>query len=222
MPHRLGLLAAFDLEALALLPANWDREVIDAALDLAQPAELQGGTSSSLEPEGTIIRYGLVDGEAVASALPWLERLYAEIARDIAPRLTRQEIMTSGKAINGVNINVLRGVGSRYELHLDTNPLTGLLFVTTHPAEDGGQLVFDIEPSPLSYPPRTGVLLLFDATQAPHRVTPLLKDTTRISIPMNFFTPEALASRPPDLDSYLYGSDREHDLPTRRGRSADR
>jgi 2OG-Fe(II) oxygenase superfamily len=207
MPNLLGLFAAFDLEALEMLPANWDREVIDVALDLAQPAELRGGASSSLEPEGTLIRYGLVDGEAVESALPWLGRLYGEIAQDLAPRLTKQEIVTSDKPINGVNINVLRGVGSRYELHVDTNPLTGLLFVTTHPAEDGGQLVYEIEPSPLSYPPRTGVLLLFDATQAPHHVTPLLKDTTRISIPMNFFTPEALASRPPDLDSYLYGPD---------------
>jgi hypothetical protein len=48
--------------------------------------------------------------------------------------------------------------------------------VTTHPADDGSQLMFEIDPSPLSYPPRVGVLLLFDAAQAPHRVTPAQED----------------------------------------------
>ena len=51
-----------------------------------------------------------------------------------------QSVLTSDKTINGVNINVLQGIGSRYESHLDTNPLTGLLFATTHASEEGGQL----------------------------------------------------------------------------------
>ena len=114
-------------------------------------------------------------------------------------------ILTSDKVINGVNINVLQGVGGRYESHLDTNPLTGLIFATTHADEEGGQLEFDVTPSPLIFPPRAGMLLLFDATRAPHRVTPLKKDVTRISIPMNFYTEETLEQRSPDLDSYLYG-----------------
>ncbi len=205
MASPLGLFAAFDIEAAGLLPTGWREDVIRVASTLARPAELRGGAPASLEPVGTLIPYGLVDGEVVGEALPWLTRLYANLADDLASRLSGKSILTSDKPINGVNINVLRGVGSRYELHLDTNPLTGLIFATTHAADEGGQLEFDVQPSPLSFPPRSGVLLLFDATRAPHRVTPLTKDVTRISIPMNFYTEETLTQRSPDLDSYLYG-----------------
>jgi hypothetical protein len=207
MPNQLRIFAAYDIEAAGMLPPGWNQELADAATALAKPAELRGGGPSSLEPAGTVIRYGLVDGETVEEALPWLARLYAELAHDLASRVYGQKMVTSDKTINGVNLNVLRGAGSRYELHVDTNPLTGLLFVTTHPTEDGGQLEFEIQPSSLSYPPRSGMLLLFDATKAPHRVTPLRREVTRISVPMNFYTEETLAHRPPGLDSYLYSED---------------
>ena len=51
-----------------------------------------------------------------------------------------------------------------------------------------------------------GHLLLFDARQAPHEVERLRTDDIRISVPMNYFTADALAARPPDLDEYLYGA----------------
>jgi len=206
MANLLGLFAALDIEATGLLPPGWREDVVRVASTLARPAELRGGAPASLEPVGTVIQYSLVDGEVVGKALPWLARLYADLADDLASRVSGKSILTSDKEINGVNINVLRGAGSRYELHLDTNPLTGLLFATTHAAEEGGQLEFDVDPSPLSIPPRAGMLLLFDATRAPHRVTPLTEDVTRISIPMNFYTEETIARRRPDLDAYLYGS----------------
>ena len=90
---------------------------------------------------------------------------------------------------------------ARRDVYLDTNPLTGILFATTHAPEDGGQLEFDVEPSPMTYAPRSGMLLLFDAIKVPHRVTPLKKAVTRISIPMNFFTEETLAQRSRTSDS---------------------
>jgi hypothetical protein len=215
MDNSLGLLAAFDLEAIGLLPAGWREDVVRVASARARSAELKGGAPASLEPVGTLIRYGLVDGEAVDEELPWLTRLYADLADDLASRVAGKSILTSDKVINGVNINVVQGVGGRYESHLDTNPLTGLIFVTTHAEEEGGQLEFDVPPSPLIVPPRAGVLLLFDATRAPHRVTPLKKDVTRISIPMNFYTKETLAERSPDLDSYLYsGGEPEQETAT--------
>lgn len=208
MANSLGLFAAFDLEDTGLLPAGWREDVVRVASTRVRSAELKGGAPASLEPIGTLIRYGLVDGEVVGEELPWLARLYADLADDLASRVAGRSILTSDKVINGVNINVLQGVGSRYESHLDTNPLTGLIFATTHAEEEGGQLEFDVTPSPLIFPPRAGMLLLFDATRAPHRVTPLKKDVTRISIPMNFYTKETLAQRSPDLDSYLYGGRR--------------
>jgi 2OG-Fe(II) oxygenase superfamily len=205
MANSLGLFASFDLEDTGLLPAGWREDVVRVASTRVRSAELKGGAPASLEPIGTLIRYGLVDGEVVGEELPWLARLYADLADDLASRVAGRSILTSDKVVNGVNINVLQGVGGRYESHLDTNPLTGLIFVTTHAEEEGGQLEFDVTPSPLVFPPRAGMLLLFDATRAPHRVTPLRKDVTRISIPMNFYTKETIAQHSPDLDFYLYG-----------------
>jgi hypothetical protein len=59
--------------------------------------------------------------------------LYANLASDLASRVSGKRILTSDKVINGVNINLLQGAGCRYELHLDTNPLTGLIFVPPMP-----------------------------------------------------------------------------------------
>ncbi len=48
----------------------------------------------------------------------------------------------------GVVLNVQRGTAERFECHIDSNPLTGLLFCTDHPA--GGELVFAHDPDAAS------------------------------------------------------------------------
>ena len=98
---------------------------------------------------------------------------------------------------------------ARYEWHVDSNPLTGLLFATTHDPGEGGQLLF--KPDPVARPneswslhvsPRAGTLLIFDAREAAHVVTRLNADI-RLSVPMNYYH-RGKQERPEDLDGYLY------------------
>ena len=109
---------------------------------------------------------------------------------------------------SGVNLNVLSGPGGRYELHYDSNPLTGLLFVTNHDEASGGQLQFKLNGQDLNLDPRRGTFVTFDARRLPHAVTPLTGDSLRITAPMNFYI-EGEDQRPAGLDDYLYGENRE-------------
>ncbi|GAB3967945.1 2OG-Fe(II) oxygenase [Plantactinospora veratri] len=201
LPRRF---ARLDLNALDVLPTNWTAELLEAVETHARPARLDASDGSSLEPPGTVIEYELLDGAQVAQTVPWLDRLYRNEFLQLASETWGGQLLASDDIRNGVNVNILRGRGSKYEWHVDTNPLTGLLFATSHDLEDGGMLTFRGEYDDAVCVPCAGHLLLFDAREAPHRVTPLKRRGIRVSVPMNFFTAETLAERSPALDGYLY------------------
>ena len=103
----------------------------------------------------------------------------------------------------------------RFECHVDSNPLTGLLFCTDH--QSGGELVIanDTEAEGLAgvdrdcsvIRPRAGHLIFFDARQYPHYARALTADSeTRIVAVMNFYTESCPEStRPRELNRHLYG-----------------
>ena len=103
----------------------------------------------------------------------------------------------------------------RYETHVDSNPLEGLLYVTSHPEGAGGELVVgnvlnargveavDVDCTRIF--PVAGQLLFFDARKHSHYVGRLLDEAAvRVVVAMNFYTstcPES--ARPKDLDRHL-------------------
>jgi len=105
----------------------------------------------------------------------------------------------------------------RFECHVDSNPLTGLLFCTDHPV--GGELVFAhdsgvtgiaaVDEDCSVIRPHAGHLIFFDARRHPHYSRPLTEDSEiRIVAVMNFYTksfPES--TRPPELNRHLYGDE---------------
>jgi hypothetical protein len=171
-------------------------------------AVLYGGEATSLEPAGSDIPYRLLDGIGIENHLPWLDALYRGDLADLASQVMGTAMVPSNSVRAGVNVNVLDGPGGRYELHVDSNPLTGLLFVTAHDDGSGGQLQFRLEAGDLLVNPKPGTFITFDARRIPHAVTPLRTASTRISVPMNFYEVEgeATGSRSA-LDDYLYGSE---------------
>lgn len=82
--------------------------------------------------------------------------------------------------------------------------MTGVLFVTTHNENDGGELIFKLPNEILTIYPKSGTLILFDAREIPHTVMPLQKDGIRISIPLNYYNKGQEQTRPDDLDTYIY------------------
>src|SRR5437588_11585945 len=73
-----------DCEALGLLSKSWADEITAVVSRDAGPAVLEGGTSTSLEPAGSHIRYRLLDGVGIHRELPWLEALYRHELLDLA------------------------------------------------------------------------------------------------------------------------------------------
>jgi len=118
----------------------------------------------------------------------------------------------------GIVLNVQRGTEMRFECHIDSNPLTGLLFCTDHLAGAGGELVFAHDPDATDVEaieqdrsvirPHAGHLIIFDGRRFPHYARPLVSASdVRIVAVMNFYTesyPES--TRPRDLNLHLFGS----------------
>lgn len=148
-----------------------------------------------------------MDGNQVAEFLPQLDSLYRTELLRLAGQSFNLALRASPDLINGVNLNVIEGLSSRYEWHVDSNPVTGLLVLTSSQAETGGRLLFGEEPSSqVALSLKRGQFLIFDARKAPHSVEPLRRNLTRITAPMNFFVAGTLIERPAGLDDSLYGS----------------
>lgn len=196
---------AFDLIKLGLLPENWVSQILTVADEDSYLVRLDGKSSTSREPEDTEgAEVFVVEGDIIAAKLPWLHKLYQNDFLEFANNHFNGLYDYAENIKSGTNINLLKGKNARYEWHVDSNPLTGVLFVTTHNEGDGGELIFRLPTETITVYPKSGTLILFDARKIPHTVLPLQKDTIRISVPLNFYNQGQLQIRPDDLDTYIY------------------
>ena len=96
----------------------------------------------------------------------------------------------------------------RFECHIDSNPLTGLLFLTDHARDAGGELVFAhdedadsvaaVERDCAVIRPRAGLLIFFDGRRHPHYARPLRSESdVRVVAVMNFYTGVVSGVDPP-------------------------
>ena len=76
----------------------------------------------------------------VRDHLPWLYKAYRNEILKLANEVTAEDVSAAQDDRYGVVLNVQHGTRMRFECHVDSNPLTGLLFCTDHP--NGGELVF--------------------------------------------------------------------------------
>lgn len=173
-----------------------------------------------LSREATDVRHitrGRVHAHQVRQHLPWLCEFYRSIFLELAGEACAEKASPARDDRYGVVLNVQRGTKMRFECHVDSNPLTGLLFCTDH--VNGGELVFahdaaaasiaDVERDCSIVRPSAGHLIFFDARRYPHYVRPLThaRDLRVVAV-MNYYTdscPES--SRPPELNRHLYGDE---------------
>ena len=149
--------------------------------------------------------------------LPWLYRLYREHFLELAQEAGSEPVVAARDDRYGIVLNVQRGTEMRFECHIDSNPLTGLLFCTDHLAGAGGELVFAHDPDAADIEaierdcsvirPHAGHLIFFDGRQHPHYARPLASASdVRIVAVMNFYTESCPEStRPQDLNLHLFG-----------------
>jgi 2OG-Fe(II) oxygenase superfamily len=153
----------------------------------------------------------------VRQSMPWLYQSYRGEFLALAGEACVERVVAARDDRYGAVLNVQRGTTMRFECHIDSNPLTGLLFCTDHPA--GGELVFAhdanaadvaaVERDCSVIRPHAGHLIFFDARQHPHYARPLAASSDmRIVAVMNFYTDSCPEStRPQELNTHLYGDE---------------
>lgn len=205
---------AFDVTDL--LPAGWQKDAMAAA----QEAEVRDFPRTPILTREAAhvqsIKRGRVHARQVKTRLPWLYKLYHGAFRELAEQAWREPISTAHDERYGLVLNVQRGKKMRFECHVDSNPVTGLLFLTSH--RQGGELVIardvsaksvqDVDRDCSVIRPQAGHLVFFDVRQHPHYSRELrFRWATRVVADMNFYTksfPES--TRPPELNIHLYGN----------------
>jgi len=167
----------------------------------------------------THITRGRVHAVQVQQGLPWLYKLYRDHFLELASLAWGEPIDPAVDDRYGVVLNIQRGNRMRFECHVDSNPLTGLLFFTGHPA-GGGELAVARDPAAVGVDeverdctlitPRAGQLFFFDGKTYPHYARTLVaEDDVRVVAVMNFYTrscPES-TTRPLGLNQHLFGDD---------------
>jgi hypothetical protein len=199
------------------LPDLWKQDVATVGVD-ADFREFPRTPILSREAEDVArISRGRVHAGEVRQRLPWLYWSYRGYFLQLARETSVERVVPALDDRYGVVLNVQRGTAMRFECHVDSNPLTGLLFCTEHPAGTGGELVFAHDPGASEVEavekdcsvlrPHAGHLIFFDGRNHPHYARPLLAEAhMRIVAVMNFYTeacPES--TRPQELNRHLFG-----------------
>jgi hypothetical protein len=212
MPTRFHWLT-FDVSGL--LPPHWQQEIIvvGAAADFRDFPRTPGLTREA--PAVRSISRGRVHADQVRRQLPWLYSLYHGHFLDLINGAWDEPVMTAADDRYGVVLNVQCGPSMRFECHVDSNPLSGVLFCSDHRA--GGELVVahdraaadleSIERDCSIIRPHAGHLLFFDGRDHPHYARTLLSETdVRVLAVMNYYTESCPESgRPRSLNHHLYG-----------------
>ena len=203
----------FDLNGT--LPDGWQHEIRATAADADFRDFPRTPVISREAPDVRHITRGRVHAHQVRSRLPWLYQSYRGAFLELAQEACGEKVTPAHDDRYGVVLNVQRGTEMRFECHVDSNPLTGLLICTDH--VNGGELVFahddaaasiaDVDRDCSVVRPSAGHLIFFDAREYPHYVRPLTHASDmRVVAVMNYYTeacPES--SRPPMLNRHLYG-----------------
>jgi hypothetical protein len=216
-----GMLPAFQWTTFDLanqLAGDW--QAIGAAAATAQFDSFPRTPVLSWEARDVAHIYrGRVRAEQVRERLPWLYELYRGGFLELANEACAEDVTPASDDRYGLVLNVQRGTEMRFECHIDSNPLTGLLFCTDHPAGAGGELVFGRDPSAdgLAAIDRDcsvirshlGYLIFFDGRYHPHYTRPLTSTTDmRVVAVMNYYTKSCPEStRPKELNRHLFGND---------------
>ncbi|ROO82676.1 2-oxoglutarate-Fe(II)-dependent oxygenase superfamily protein [Actinocorallia herbida] len=209
------------LDVGGLLPDGWRAEVSGLAArssDTRRYPVTPFLTRESPFFEGGVHR-GRVRADAVERDLPWLAESYRGVFRDFAEEVAGEPVRTSHDPRYSVVLNILSAPDMRFECHVDTNPLTGLLFCTDNPQGTGGELTVahdtaargpaEIDRNCAVLHPRAGHLVFFDGRRNPHYARALTAPGLRVTAIMNYYTasvPEE-STRPRGLNTHLFGQE---------------
>jgi 2OG-Fe(II) oxygenase superfamily len=200
------------------LPEDWQTDISIVA-GKADCRKFPRTPVLSREAEDIVcVSRGRVYANQVQENLLWLYRFYRGYFLELAREACAERVAPALDDRYGIVLNVQRGTEMRFECHVDSNPLTGLLFCTDQPAGTGGELVFGHDPGASDVDaverdcsvirPHAGHLIFFEGRKYPHYARPLVSEAdVRVVAVMNFYTDSCPEStRPPELNRHLFGS----------------
>lgn len=202
-------------DATSLLPHDWQAQILRVADEEFVGHTLVTSNSTSREAVAEELPVGGVGGLVLAARLPWLRKLYEGDFLDMAQSMSAETVTTMVDDRFAMMLNVQR---ERYECHVDTNPIEGLLYCTSHAT--GGELVVsnrgdvrsvaEVDEDCTIIEPRAGHLVFFDGRYHSHYVRRLTNPAdVRVVVAMNYYTESSpeWEVRPPDLNRHLTGHD---------------
>jgi len=194
---------AFNIQKTQNLPYDWCEKITKVTEKYSYKTILDGNSKTSLEVENSQIPVDIVTGQKIYKYLPWLVSLYETELLNFSQRNFKRNLYKCNEIDDAININRITGIGARYEWHLDTNPVTGLLFLDDFNENEGGALIFRNNGHVYSVKPRKGLFICFDARTIPHSVQSLTVNRARISVPMNYYTSASNSGRDAELNNYI-------------------
>jgi len=207
---------------IAYLHSGWDLEILEYVkknandIKIVPTDSITSRESKDVKSLPTLI----VDGNQIRESFPWLFDLYETTIVEYAKKSFKQDVFIASQDLYALNFNVQKGKKMRYECHIDSNPIQGVLYITTHKQGDGGELIVSENSNAIGIKeidinckiiyPKSGFLYLFPGEHFPHYVRPLTNDNDiRIVMAMNFYTnknPEL--NRPKDLNNHLFNKEK--------------
>ena len=199
-----------------LLPDGWQEKVLAVACgpDVTDHWLLSGSvTSREAGPDVKLLTH-VVPGDVLAARLPWLHGLYTGPLTALAQQASTEELSCAADLRYGAVLNVQRE-GERYELHVDSQPRQGLLYLTSHPEGSGGTLraanrgdvrgLEAVNADCAEIYPQAGHFVAFDGRRNTHYVDVLGRYLgPRVVLACNWYTASSPESdRPADLNVHL-------------------
>ena len=205
----------FDLTSQ--LPGDWREDIAATAREADFRKFPRTPVLSREAADISYVSRGRVHASDVRRNLPWLYGFYRSSFLELAQAACAEPVAPAHDDRYGIVLNVQRGIEMRFECHVDSNPLTGLLFCTDHQEGAGGELVFAHDPTAAAVDsverdcsvirPHAGHVIFFDGRRNPHYARPLVSESDmRIVAVMNFYIESCPEStRPPELNRHLFG-----------------
>jgi 2OG-Fe(II) oxygenase superfamily len=195
---------------------KWDSEIIGYASEHIHVHKYQANHSTSREnSENKILKAATINGLKILQDIPKLHNLYETQFLDLAAAATGEKVVVANNKIYGINLNIQVGSEMRYECHVDSNPVQGMLYITDHASGEGGELIVanqvnaksieDVDQDCIRINPKRGLLIFFDGRNHSHYVSALTRSSSiRVAAAMNFYTADFPESdRPFGLTEHL-------------------
>lgn len=199
------LLYRLNLEKrLASIRQDWTHQIVNTVTQKGTHIPLTGEDFNSFPntlDEEVAVR--LAGKSVVKEHLPWLYSFYNTDIRSIVSKVFNRPLFPTSEAVASKDAGLVINYtppGKAYENHVDSNPVTAVLYTKDLHVGQGG-LVVHPEGKKFVIAPKKGDVFIFDGRQLPHEVEPTTQG--RASVPMDFYVDETKQWRHPSTDKLV-------------------